>query len=269
MNQFKMFVFVVAMAVFGIFIVLPILFGSWYTISAGHRGVIVRLGAVQSGVQQEGFHLKLPWIESVYEINVQVQADAVDANAASHDLQIVTTKIVTNFNLVPEAVDQVYQKIGVDYMPKIISPAVQEIVKAVTAKYTAEELITKRADVKMQIKQLLTERLITYHIQVVDISIADFNFSKAFNDAIEAKQVAEQQVSTARNRLESVKVEAEQKIAQAQAEAKSLELQKAQITPDLIKLREVENQTKAIEKWNGVLPTYTTGVIPFVNIGGK
>lgn len=243
-----------------------LLLGSWVTIDPGWRGVVVRLGAVQKGVLAEGFHFKLPWIDDVFKLNVQIQKDTVDADAASKDLQMVTTKIATNYSLVPEAVDEVYQKIGFAYAEKMINPAVQEIVKAVTAKYTAEELISKRAEVKIAIKQGLYERLIAYNIKVVDVSIADFNFSKNFNEAIEAKQVAEQQVATAKNQLERIKVEAEQRITQAKAEAESLRLQKQEITKDLIELRRIENERKAIEKWNGILPTYTGGATPFIQL---
>lgn len=257
-------IFVGCLTAIVFFVVIIIVFGSWYTIPPGHRGVIVRLGAVQKGVQGEGLHFKLPWVDDIEKLNVQVQKDEVEANAASHDLQIVTTKIASNFNLVPEVVDQIYQEIGFDYANKVIAPAVQEIVKAVTAKYTAEELITKRADVKMQIKQLLADRLLNYHIRLVDVSIADFNFSKAFNEAIEAKQVAEQQVATARNNLDRIKVEAMQKVTQAEAEAKALDLQRQVISQQLIELRTVENQKMAIERWDGHLPQYSAGNLPFI-----
>ena len=252
----------------GIIIFIGILtaFGSWTIIYPGYRGVVVRLGAVQKGVLTEGIHLKLPFLDEIEKLNVQIQKDSVEADAASKDLQFVTTKIATNYNLVSEAVDEVYQKIGYAFAEKMIDPAVQEIVKAVTAKYTAEELITKRAEVKSSIKQGLYDRLIVFNIKVVDVSIADFSFSKNFNDAIEAKQVAEQQVATAKNQLERIKVEAEQRITQARAEAESLKLQKQEITKDLIELRKIENERKAIEKWNGVLPTYTGSGMPFFQL---
>jgi len=243
-----------------------LMIGSWTTINPGYRGVVVRLGAVQKGVLSEGFHFKLPLVDDIEKLNVQIQKDAVDADAASKDLQMVTTRIATNYSLVSEAADEVYQKIGFAYAEKMIDPAVQEIVKAVTAKYTAEELITKRAEVKSSIKQGLYDRLIPYNIKVVDVSIADFSFSKNFNEAIEAKQVAEQQVATAKNQLERIKVEADQRVTQAKAEAESLRLQKQEITKDLIELRRIENERKAIEKWNGVLPTYTGGVMPFIQV---
>src|SRR3990170_3981750 len=137
---------------------------------------------------------------------------------------------------------------------------------AVTAKYTAEELIAKRGEVKSAIRAEMTERLAVFNIKVVEVSVADFNFSRTFNDAIEAKQVAEQQVAKSKNELERIKVENEQKISQAKAEAEGLKIQRQEITESLLKLREIENQRKAIEKWDGKLPSVTGGTIPFIQV---
>jgi len=138
--------------------------------------------------------------------------------------------------------------------------------KAVTAKYTASQLITQREDVKNNIRLLLKERMAGFNIVVDDFSIVDFSFSKVFTDAIEAKQTAEQLAIKAQRDLERIKIEAEQKIAQAQAEAESLRLQKTNVTTELIRLREIEMQSKAIEKWDGHLPQYTGGAMPFINV---
>jgi regulator of protease activity HflC (stomatin/prohibitin superfamily) len=248
---------------------LNIFFGSWYTVSPGHRGVIVRLGAVQKGVSGEGFHWKLPWLDTIENMDVRVQKDPVKADAASHDLQIVTTQVVANYYVIPEKADEVFQKLGFGYADTVISPALQEIVKAVTAKYSAEELITKRALVKSQIKELLVERLLTYNVTLVDISIADFNFAKSFNDAIEAKQVAEQQVATSRNTLEQIKVEALSAIATAHGQAESrLEIARAEAEANRLKLLSLTPQLiqyEAIRKWDGELPTFVGGTgIPFI-----
>src|SRR4030066_549074 len=186
------------------------------------------------------------------------------AEAASKDLQIISTVMATNYHLVPEAVDEVYQKIGAAFEDKVIQPAVQEGIKAVTAKYTAEELIAKRGEVKSAIRTELAERLLLFNIKVVEVSVADFNFSRGFNDAIEAKQVAEQQVAKSNNKLERKKVEKKKKISQAKAEAEGLKIQRQEITESLLKLREIENQRKAIEKWDGKLPSVTGGAMPFI-----
>lgn len=251
----------------GVILLLLLMGGApWTIVGPGQRGVLIRLGAVQKGVLAEGLNFKMPFIDSVVKVNVQVQKNEARAEAASKDLQIISTVMATNYHLVPEAVDEVYQKIGMAFEDKVIQPAVQEVIKAVTAKYTAEELIAKRHEVKSAIRTELAERLVGFNIKVVEVSVADFNFSKTFNDAIEAKQVAEQHVARARNDLERIKVENEQKITQARAEAEGLKLQRQEITESLLKLREIENQRKAIEKWDGKLPSVTGGTIPFIQV---
>jgi regulator of protease activity HflC (stomatin/prohibitin superfamily) len=145
---------------------------------------------------------------------------------------------------------------------------VQEVVKAVTAKYTAEELITKRPAVSDAMKLALTERLLEHNIAVDAFSIVGFSFSKIFMEAIESKQTAEQLALKAKRDLDRIKIEAEQTITAAKAEAESLRLQKANISMDLIELRKIEANLKAIEKWNGILPQVTgAGAVPFIGVG--
>lgn len=252
---------IIPIAILLLFITQP-----WVIVGPGQRGVLMRLGAVQKGVLAEGFHFKLPFIDSAVKMNVQVQKNEAKAEAASKDLQIVSTVIATNYHLIPEAVDEVYQKIGVAFEEKVIQPAVQEVIKAVTAKYTAEELIAKRGEVSSAIRSALAERLVVFNIKVIEVSVAEFNFARTFNEAIEAKQVAEQQVAKARNELERIKVENEQKISQAKAEAEGLKIQRQEITESLLRLREIENQRKAVEKWDGKLPNVTGGTIPFIQV---
>ncbi len=247
-------------------VLILLVFQPWVIVGPGQRGVLMRLGAVQKGVLSEGFHFKIPFVDNVVKINVQVQKNEAKADAASKDLQIISTVIATNYHLIPETVDEVYQKIGLAFEDKLIQPAVQEVIKAVTAKYTAEELIAKRGEVKSAIRTELAERLAIFNIKVIEVSVADFNFSRTFNDAIEAKQVAEQQVAKSKNELERIKVENEQKISQAKAEAEGLKIQRQEITESLLKLREIENQRKAIEKWDGKLPGVTGGAMPFIQV---
>src|SRR3989344_4564600 len=172
--------------IIGALIIVMLLMGGgpWAIVGPGQRGVL-----------PEGLNFKMPFIDRVVKVNVQVQKNEAKAEAASKDLQIISTVMATNYHLVPEAVDEVDQKIGAAFEDKVIQPAVQEVIKAVTAKYTAEELIAKRGEVKSAIRTELAERLAVFNIKVVEVSVADFNFSRGFNDAIEAKQVAEQQVA--------------------------------------------------------------------------
>ena len=240
-------------------------------INAGHRGVITTFGKVNQIVLEEGLHFRIPVMQQVKEINVQIQKGEGDGDAASRDLQQVHAKIALNFHLIPSRVAETYQLIGDlnSVGDRIIIPAVQEATKATTAKYTAEELISKRPEVRDQISQFMRDRLLRHGIQIDEFSIVNFRFSESFNQAIEAKTTAEQLKLKAEKDLERIRVEAEQKIASAKAEAESLRLQKQEITPDLLKLREIENQRVALEKWDGHLPQVTGGSIPLVNLGGR
>jgi len=237
-------------------------------INAGHRGVITTFGKVNPTVLEEGLHFRIPIMQQVTEINVQIQKGEGDGDAASRDLQQVHAKIALNYHLIPNRVAETYQAIGDlgSVGDRIIIPAVQEATKATTAKYTAEELISKRPEVRDQISQFMRDRLLRHGIQIDEFSIVNFRFSESFNQAIEAKTTAEQLKLKAERDLERIRVEAEQKIASAKAEAESLRLQKQEITPDLLKLREIENQRVALEKWDGRLPQVTGGSVPLINI---
>jgi len=249
-------------------LVLVLMLNPFVVIGAGERGVVLNFGAVQKEVLDEGLHFRIPIMQKVVIMNVQVQKGEGQGDAASKDLQQVTTNVAVNYHLDPQKVAYVYQKIGTfDAVgDRIILPAVSESVKAATAQYTAEELISKRQEVREKIRQHLLTRLAVYGVIVDDFSIVNFSFSESFNQAIEGKTTADQLKLKAERDLERIKVEAEQKIASAKAEAESLRLQKQEITPDLLRLREIENQRLALEKWNGQLPQVTGGSVPLINI---
>jgi len=240
----------------------------WVTVGPGQRGVVMNFGAVQPGVLDEGLHLRIPIMQEVVMLDVKVQKAVTDTVAASADLQDVTSTVALNYHLVPDKANVVYQAIGSSYKERIIDPAILEVVKAVTARYSAEELITKRPQVSEAMRLALTERLKEYNIAVDAFSIVAFSFSKVFAEAIEAKQTAEQLALKARRDLERIKIEADQKITAAKAEAESLRLQRANISADLIELRRIEANLKAIEKWNGILPQVTGGGgVPLIGVG--
>ncbi len=245
----------------GVAILLGIvLMMSFTTIGAGERGVVFsRIGGVQDRILNEGWQFKIPFIEDIIHMDVKIQKSETAASASSQDLQIVRSVIVLNYHLDPTAVNMIYQEVGLGYESRIINPAVQESVKAITAHFTAEELITKRDQVSLEIKESLMERLSRNQIIVDEFSITELNFSDVFNQSIEAKQVAEQMALKARQDLERIKVEAEQTVAAAGAEAEAQRLQRATITPELIQLR-------AIEKWDGKLPQVTGGAMPFIDL---
>lgn len=246
--------------------IIIILIGSIYTVPAGHRGVLLTFGKVDEIAKQEGIGIKLPIAQKVVKLSIQTQKYEADASAASKDLQIVSTKIAVNYHITPERAPEIYQELSIAYQDRIIQPAVQEVVKASTAQFTAEELITRRPEVKDKIKELLQDRLAERGINVEEISITNFDFSQSFNDAIEAKVTAEQLKLKADRDLERIKIEKEQKITQAQAEAEALRLQKQEVTEELIRLRQIEVQRTAIEKWDGILPKVTGEAVPFIDL---
>jgi regulator of protease activity HflC (stomatin/prohibitin superfamily) len=205
-------------------------------------------------------------MQKVVKLDIKIHKAQTDADSVSKDLQDTKSTIAVNYHLVPEKANRIYQEIGAEFKDRIIDPAVQEVVKAITANYTAVELITQREKVRGEIKDLLKQRLLTYNVIVDDFAIVNFKFSNVFEQAIEAKQTAEQLALKAQRDLERIKVEAEQKIASAKAEAESLRLQKENVTPQLIELRKIEANIKAIEKWDGHMPQFTGGTLPFINL---
>ncbi|PZX54969.1 prohibitin family protein [Algoriphagus chordae] len=252
----------------GLLLIVLFFFKPWVQVGAGQRGIVQNFGAVQDLVLNEGIHFKIPIVQTVILMDVKIQKAMTDAASSSSDLQDVDMSVALNYHIIPEEANQVYQKIGVQFKERIIDPAIQEVVKAVSARYTAEELITKRPIVSSEMKESLTARLLESNIAVDAFSIIDFSFSQTFTDAIEAKQTAEQNALKAKRDLDRIKVEAEQTIAAATAEAEALRLQKMNISPDLIELRKIEANLKAIEKWNGILPEVTgAGAIPFIGVG--
>lgn len=234
---------------------LVALLASFFAIvNAGERGVLLKFGAVQPVVLEEGIHPIIPIVHTVKKLSVRVQSQEITAEASSRDLQDVYTDVALNWHIVPEETYLIFQQIGEQdaIIQHIINPAVEEVLKAVMAMYTAEEIITKRGQVKTGVDQALIERLRPYHIAVDDISLVHVHFSNRFSDAVEAKQVAEQEAKRAEFvALKAVK-EAEARVNLAKGEATAQQLLRDNLTPELL-------QRQAIEKWNGNLPLIMGG----------
>ena len=227
-------------------------FSSFTVVPAGHTGVVSRFGAVQEGILTEGLHLKIPFVESVTTIDNRVNVVETSFTAASKDLQTVTGAVSVNYRISPDSSATVYRNFGLSVESTLVVPAVPECIKAVTARYSAEELITMRQTVSDEIKESIDEKIRPYGLYVEVFNITDFSFSEEFNAAIEAKQTAQQNALKAEQDLQRVKIEAEQEIEQAKAEAESYRLKNEQLT-DMILLSDW------IEKWDGHLPTVTGG----------
>ncbi len=254
--------------IIGAILAVFLFFRPWVQVGAGERGVVLNFGAVQDKVLNEGLHFRMPVQQTVAIMDVKVQKAVTDAVSGSADLQDVTSSVALNYHVMPDKANVVYQTIGVEFKERIIDPAIQEVMKAVSARYSAEELITKRPAVSEAMRAALTERLLPHNIAVDAVSIVAFSFSKIFTEAIESKQTAEQLALKAKRDLDRIKIEAEQKVTAAKAEAESLRLQRANISQDLIELRKIEANLKAIDKWNGILPQVTGGgAVPFIGVG--
>jgi len=257
-------------------------------IKAGQVGVVMNWGAVQNEVLQPGLHIVVPWMQTVHEMNTQLGSIEVSAAAASKDLQTVTTKISVQYSLNGSMAADALQNVGDlnRFDPTIVKPAVEESLKATTSQYTAEQLITQRDQVKQKvteaikayIEHTLTEKGIKGALHIANVAITNFDFSQEFNHAIELKVKAEQEALQAENEKRKritqaeaaaaeVKTEADAKAYQitqesmARASAIKREAEALANNPNLIQLR-------AVERWNGQVPTYSGGQqpIPFINV---
>ena len=252
-------------AIYGIvgLVVVVLLFGTFFTVPAGYCGVMTTFDAASQNVLGPGLHFKLPIIQDVVKMNVQVQKNEQVEDAASLDLQQVKTTIATNWNIDGSDASWIYQKIGMESAlnERIFQPVVSNAVKAVVAHYNAEELVTKRDQVRTQIEDLIRNNLKPYHVivDVAGVSITDFQFSSDYASAIEQKQVAQQRAQQAEYELQQAKVEAERQIAQAQGQSQAQKLLQQTLTPQLI-------QQQAISKWDGHLPSVVggNGVLPMI-----
>ena len=231
---------------------LIVVLNTFTTVSAGHSGVVTTFGKVSDGVLAEGLHFKIPFVQQIVIIDNRVQKAEVACSSASKDLQTVSSTIAINYKVVNSYSASMYKNVGVDYESIIIAPAIQECVKAVTAKFTAEELITNRQNVGDQMNTLLEDKICSYGLEIQIFNIISFDFTDEYNAAIEAKQTAQQNALKAEQDLQRIKVEAEQTIAKAEAEAEAYNLKAQQITPEILLM-------SYIEKWDGKLPTVTSG----------
>jgi len=255
--------------VLGVFIALMLIVtgcSTFGTVPSGSVGVVTRFGATTGEMKQPGLYAITPFISGIEQMDTQTHAYKASATAASRDLQDVTTEVTLNYRLDPVGAATMYNEMRRDYTSRLFVPAVQEAIKAVTARYDAEELITKRNDVRTAIEVMLRERLQKHHIILDQASITNFAFTPEFSQAIEAKVVATQLAMKAQNDLVRIKTEAEQRVATAKGEAEAIKIQAEAIQQQggaaYVNL-------KAIEKWNGVLPTWMSGsggAVPFVNI---
>ena len=245
------------------FIVVAILamvgFSSFTVVDAGHTGVKINLGKVSDTVLKEGLHFKVPLITSIVQIDNRVTKTEAESNAASKDLQSISTKVSVNFRVDPSSSAKIYQNVGDNFTNVIVNPAIQECVKSVAAKYNAEQLITNRTIVSSEMEKEISQKINPYGLNIEVLNIINFDFSEEFSKAIEAKQTAQQQALKAEQDLARIKVEAAQTVEKAKAESEAYQLKNQQLTDKVIMM-------EFVEKWNGQLPTVTSGASPLFDI---
>jgi prohibitin 2 len=277
---------IVVPVIIGFIILVVVLAASVKIVEAGHRGVLLKFGAVDTSASlNEGIHFVVPFRDNVVPLEVRTQKIEENAASASGDLQDVSTQVALNYHVDPTTAPNLFQQLGFDYASRVVSPAIQESVKQVTARYNAENLITNRETVKAEIETQIEQRLAPYGIDVETISITEFQFSEQFRRAVEAKVEAEQRALQATNDLRRIEIEAQQAearaigeqqsniaraegvrqaaVLQAQGEAEAIQIVEAQLRENPRYLEWLKTQ-----RWDGVLPLVTggTGATPFIEI---
>jgi len=273
--------------IIGFILLVVVLAASVKIVEAGHRGVLLNFGAVDTSVSlNEGIHFVVPFRDNIIPIEVRTQRITENAASASNDLQDVSTQVALNYHVDPSTAQILYQQIGFDYANRVIAPAIQESVKQISARFNAENLITNRETVKSEIEANIKARLAPYNIVVEALSITEFQFTEQFRRAVEAKVEAEQRALQANNDLRRIEIEAQQAearaigeqqaniaraegvrqaaVLQAQGEAEAIAIVEAQLRENPRYLEWLKTQ-----RWDGVLPLVTggaEGATPFIEI---
>lgn len=258
--KIKKIVIAAVVVILAVFVVA----NAFTVVDAGHTGVVVTMGKVNEGVLQEGIHAKIPFIQNVVKIDNRIQKLEVQTEAFSKDLQSVDTTLAINYRVDTAKSYSIYKNIGANYEDVLVTPAVNEVLKAITATYTAEETVTNRALISDGLVTGLNEKLNSIGLYVTDVNIIDFDFSDAFITAIEEKQVAQQQLLKAetekKTAITNAEAEAEAAKVRAEGEAEANETLAKSLTD-----RVLEN--KKIEKWNGELPRVSGDSGTIIDLG--
>ena len=243
---------------------LIVLFNTVTIVNAGHTGVVVTMGKVKEGVLQEGVHVKAPFVQKVVKIDNRIQKLEVNTEAFSKDLQSVNTVLAINYRVDTAKSNSIYKNVGADYETVLVVPAVNEVLKAITATYTAEQSVTNRVLISEGLIKGLNEKLNNIGLYVTDVNIINFDFSEAFITAIEEKQVAQQKLLKAETEkqtaITNAQAEAEAMKIKAEGEAKANDVISKSLTDRII-------ENKKIEKWNGEMPKVTGGAGTIIDMG--
>ena len=256
-------------AVLAILVIVTLL-NIFTTVPTGNVGVKTKFGKVQEDVIQEGLNVKVPFIEKIVLIDCKTKKIELATEGSTKDMQTVSVTIAVNYNVNKGTANKLYKEVGTDYEAILITPAVHESIKSAMAQYTAEELITKRAEVSNKIQETLIDKITERGFEITEFNLTNIDFSEEYDRAIEAKAVKQQEVVTAQAEFEKQKIQNQKEIEIAEKDARVMELQNTQITEKTLELKRLEVQEKMISKWNGQLPTTSLGenTNGFFKIGG-
>lgn len=258
------------------FLLIIVLAGSVVVVEAGQTGVVLTFGRVSPVVLQEGIHFKVPFAQNVIAINNRIVKTEVTTEAFSKDLQTVSTVIAVNYHINKSSSAEIYKQVGLGYEDVLVVPAINEVLKAVTANYTAQQLVSTRGEVSVLLDDNLNIKLNEYGIVVDDLNIINWDFTEEYISAIEAKQVAEQNLIKTRTEQEQALViantEAQKQVIAAQAEADKIRLL-ADATAESNRtiaesLSDMLIRYELLQKWDGQLPKVTGGASTFTDISG-
>lgn len=259
----------------GVFIGLIILIGiviglnSVITVPTGFVGVKTRFGKVQEDVIQEGLNTKVPFVEKIVKIDCKTKKIETTSEGSTKDMQNVSASIAVNYNVNKESANTLYKQVGADYENIVINPAILESIKATMAQYTAEELITKRAEVSNKIQDTLTDKITDNGFLITEFNVINIDFSEEFDKAIEEKAVKQQEVVSAEAEKQKQSIINDMEIQKAEKDVQVMALQNQQITESTLRLKELEVKQSLINKWNGALPSTSVGqnMMSMFNIG--
>jgi regulator of protease activity HflC (stomatin/prohibitin superfamily) len=251
-----------AIAICIIFIIgLIVFFASTTIVPTGHIGVVTLYSKVQDRYLDAGFHFVRPFVEDVHDIDIRTQKYQGTVEGSARDLQIVNVTMSINYQIKADKASKLYAEVGANYNDVVLNPALQSSLKAAIAKFTAEEMITKRSEVANAITEELNTRLEEYFL-ISAVNLENIGFTDEFNKAVEAKTTNQQKAEAEKAQLEIIKVQNEQKINTAEAEAKVRELQSQSVTDKSLEQLRLEIQRELIQKWNGQFPTTMLGDNP-------
>ncbi len=255
----------IPLVILGLLICFIVMCNPFVMVGPGERGIKIRLGQVEQTSYDEGLHLIFPFIQKFRTMDVKTQRNTFTTQVYTKDIQQARITYVINYNVQPDSVTKLFQKVGLDYESKVLTPVVEGTIKDIIGKWNAQDLISNREKATGDILFKLQTQLKDNYINVTDFQMTDINYSKVFEQAIESKVTAEQEAQRAKNKTVQVQEEARQKVIAAEAEARSMAIRAQALSQNKSLV-----QYEAVQKWDGKMPQYMLGnSVPFINVTGK